>query len=746
MAGYENTELWKLFEQKAEAEGRSRELISAVGKVCAKGAELSRTVIAFFPTFTLHDETHLRNVSDWMLRLLGDYRNQLTVKETAYLLMSAWCHDIGMTVLAEEKRQLLKAKPTRYWNQYFARHFSAKQAFETTGSISEETLRDYVRMFHADRAGEKLRSMEWPDELVKECGIVLEDLIALCQSHGQELQDIYPGDASFRRCAALLRLSDLLDYDASRAPEELFHFLGLDAPGNAEQRISRVEWDKNRSGGFQKLSNGEIHYYVSCDSLQLEKEIQGYLNYVQDELRRCNDYLPVDGDLWKDFTFPNDIKVVIQQNGYKSGEFYITMDQDRVLELLTGRNVYRDASVFVRELLQNSIDAVLTRKAADTGFSHHYDERGRLVPNETAGKIRIDTWKEDGYDWFRIEDNGIGMTEHIITDYFLKVGRSYYNSEEFKKELYHRGFYTPISRFGIGILSCFMADPENTVLEVSTRRYGTSGEPAIRLDVDGLHGYYYLITEEKRGCSVRSLHHPKGAGEDDPFRDEPGTTICVKTTLRHLGEYESFREILDQYILCPEVVIEHWAWNEDGTPDRKTYLTQQEMVKMIHEKSPDGPSKPPKEHCYPFPDELFEELKKETPDYSWEQRPELAFQFYPLDWYDDENGNLNGAAVYASVRLSAKSEPFLFDGEEVRAELEGGLDFFVSSDERPRLNLHGVVPGRPGEKLAEMMEKTNAFYQEENQKYMVFCRDYPVLKDDNRWIAKMEKTLEISRA
>lgn len=49
-------------------------------------------------------------------------------------------------------------------------------------------------------------------------------------------------------------------------------------------------------------------------------------------------------------------------------------------------------------------------------------------------------------------DNGIGMDEYVVSNYLAKVGRSYYGSKDFKI----LGLkMDPISRFGIGILSCF---------------------------------------------------------------------------------------------------------------------------------------------------------------------------------------------------------------------------------------------------------------------------------------------------
>ena len=52
-----------------------------------------------------------------------------------------------------------------------------------------------------------------------------------------------------------------------------------------------------------------------------------------------------------------------------------------------------------------------------------------------------------------VEDNGTGMTQQIIENHLLKVGASRYQDPQFQKEYPD---FSPISRFGIGVLSCFM--------------------------------------------------------------------------------------------------------------------------------------------------------------------------------------------------------------------------------------------------------------------------------------------------
>lgn len=111
-----------------------------------------------------------------------------------------------------------------------------------------------------------------------------------------------------------------------------------------------------------------------------------------------------------------------------SGDFCLTMDQNQVLKLLMGENLYDDRDVFVRELLQNAIDATLLRGQMDDAF----------VPEDS----RIDFWEwgdSEGNLWFRIDDQGTGMTLGMLQRYFLKVGNSYYTSLEIKRDLRDHG-------------------------------------------------------------------------------------------------------------------------------------------------------------------------------------------------------------------------------------------------------------------------------------------------------------------
>ena len=647
-----NTELWKLLEKKAEEEKLPSEFMTDVSDVCARGITLAKDIIRFFPTFTLHDTVHICNVCDWMYQLLEGRAEELTAADAALLVMSAACHDIGMSVSEEQKKEMEAAarRPSAEWESYFSSHADDYEQFQLTGTISDGMLRSFVRLHHHERAGHQFPSVsKWPRALADN-GIARDTFLRLCKSHGKPIEKLTLTAADERSrkyhllpCAILLRLADILDFDASRAPEDLYHHLGLDRPRDAEAAFSKMEWDKNCTNHYFELVDGIISFSADCASMQVEHQVRAYMDWLQKELDECGRKLAGRTDYWRGFQPPHKVEVEIRPEGYKSGPFCLTMEQDRILELLVGRNLYTDPGVFVRELLQNAIDAVRTRVAQDNAF--------RLED----GKVVIHTWMDNsGHSWFRIQDNGTGMDQDIILNHFLKVGSSYYNSDRFKAETRKygaKGGYTPISRFGIGILSCFMSDPEHNKLQLSTKRFEQPGSrvPAsIRMNVDGLHGYYYLAEEgmQDEESSLLTMDHPSSEeDEENRYRRQAGTTICVRLDLYQLGGFRTLKELVDRYVQFPEVRVEYF-----GQEGHVAYPTQGELMAEVHALNPGGAGQPPKKYCHYISGKEFAKLKRAHPEIVWEngQRPGIAINYCPLDWMAPGD-QVSGVAVVAEL-------------------------------------------------------------------------------------------------
>ena len=671
--GFQDEKLWTTLKIKAQEEQErcgerenSEKYLTVVADICQYGVDRAKTIRDTFPFYTLHDEVHICNVMRLMAELLGDKISLLTRDEAALLAMAACCHDIGMSYTESEKKELLNNKDTirLYLDKNPSEYMKAYAGGREEPELTDEIKMNFFRSIHHKRSRELLQKKEWGRALRGR--IDREDLIRVCRSHGEEvreLADMDPVHSLDRRfCAILLRLADILDFDDSRAPQAIYEYNEFDKRTSYSEQFSEEEWEKHLSSfGFRFESVKDrsypypLDYTAECRSIQIEQKVKCYLDWVDWELDNCGKMLRRFAGTWNDFVLPAKVERHIQSDGYLSGQYRITLDQDQVMELFVGENLYSDPAVFVRELIQNAIDAVRTRKQLD-----------RSLPSDWTGQINIRTWSEQEYHWFRIEDNGIGMTEDIIRNYFLKVGRSYYNSDEFRQEK-HRckadPDYTPVSRFGIGILSCFMGDKKTNQVEVSTKHFSENGSyyPALRLSMRGINGYYYMADQEK-GHTPEPM---QGVTDEERalYRNEPGTIIAVRTNLYQTGKYRGFREIIDQYVLYPEVPI-HFESAEEGSFD---YPTKKEFMDGIHRlKSAEGTDG---NGGFEFllSDEDMKTLEETMPGLICKKRPGVVIRFVALDDYM-QSPYLTGATMYAEP--IGEFEPIEVRQGEIRAKAE----------------------------------------------------------------------------
>lgn len=108
-----------------------------------------------------------------------------------------------------------------------------------------------------------------------------------------------------------------------------------------------------------------------------------------------------------------------------------TLDQEKILNLLTGDRFYSDASAALRESILNAIDAIHRRKKSEP----------ELLPH-----ISIEF--DENTLTFSVSDNGIGMDQAAISALFTRIGASASSLEENPSS---------VGEFGIGVISYFMA-------------------------------------------------------------------------------------------------------------------------------------------------------------------------------------------------------------------------------------------------------------------------------------------------
>jgi len=181
-----------------------------------------------------------------------------------------------------------------------------------------------------------------------------------------------------------------------------------------------------------------------------------------------------------------------------------------IIDLLSS-HTYSTPDVYVRELLQNGVDAILARRFLQP------DHRGVMTISVTK--------PEDGESpTLTFRDNGIGLTEDEIHTFLATIGQT----SKRNKELWEATDF--LGQFGFGLLACFVVSDEVLV----TTRSVKEGSPTIEWKghADGTYALRMVDQNVEPGTEVRLLAK---TGSEDYFLPE-----TVKKLARHYGNFLPF--------------------------------------------------------------------------------------------------------------------------------------------------------------------------------------------------------------
>lgn len=464
----------------------------------------------FFEEYTDHSFEHARSMISMLEWLLPPAtQDLLTPADWLTLVLSIYLHDLGMVVTRDEFAARSQTDFADFCKTVLFHgedgHDYQEKAKEL-GVIESEKFfyQEFVRQNHAERVrkwiiGDRSIELGVATALVDEVQNLLgtldevyrEDLAMLCASHhADDISGISTskpyGDSeeetvNLHFLAVILRVVDLLQVTKSRTPGVLYRVI------NPRDPVSQLEWkkqsavrrlrptpvDSTDAEGDELQDTIEIH--ATFNSPTGYFGLTSYVEYARKELRMCHSW--IQGALSR---YPRKVQFPwrriddanIDAKGFLKDTFKFELDNSKILDLLTGHTLYNDSSVVVRELAQNAIDAVRI-EFGNEAFS--------------AGHVQL-SWNS-AERTLTVTDNGTGMTQSEIENNLLKVGSSRYQDPEFKK--LHPDF-SPISRFGIGILSTFMVADEVTIVTVSRNE-----SQARRLTLKSVHGSYLIELLDK---------------------------------------------------------------------------------------------------------------------------------------------------------------------------------------------------------------------------------------------------------
>lgn len=523
------TELFKLLKKQESRDGlEAAEISSRVSAVAMEVWPLLQQVCRSFPLYTLHDPEHSFRVAENMARMIPKRTlTRLNSVELSVLLYAAYLHDVGMAASQDELYAWLKS------NEYEA-YIAARDSWESAIRSHERSVRtreehpaseasdtlalrqlqdvvytDYLRERHAQRGADYVvkhfGSKGSSDNKIHIQEVNYADYVALvCKSHADSAtllkgenfrRDAHVGKfpLNLQYCAVILRLADLADLDPERTPKVLLDFIMLDLrEHDSEEDIvpeararSAEEWSKHRAVLGYKITPEEIRLEAKCAHPAIQRGLNEWCEYMDSERRDCR---LVVHDNRQEITekyvldLANDVRTdfICSDGSYIYSDFKFQLDYDRIVTLLMGTELWGDPAVVFRELLQNALDACYHRKALSTKLGPTYAPKICF-----ATKHRWDGSRDEMV--LTCEDNGAGMDQHIIENFLMRIGRSYYRSREFRQQ--NLDFH-PISQFGLGVMSYFMLADS---VRIDTQRFETSNSRKQPLSVEVSSAGRYVV-------------------------------------------------------------------------------------------------------------------------------------------------------------------------------------------------------------------------------------------------------------
>jgi len=537
------SKLYRAFKTKAKLEGDAVEgqVTSLVIEGVKDAYDKSKLILKYMPEYTLHDGEHLFRVLYNMEKLIPDENiKQLSIPDLMLLILTAFFHDLGMAPYETEIRAWKKdwsgtepnSEEQRMSSEYerFSKTYPdkkeeinrllIKKQYAKAQLLEDYLISQYIRTTHAQRAKEII-GKEWKNRIKYRDTDLTQELAHLCFSHNEDSLELLKLESSLlcgentianlQFIGIILRLSDLLDFDAKRTPAVLFSHLAVRNP------VSLAEWQKHRSMQAWKITKDEISFSAKCSHPAIEASIRKFCDAIDDELKNCGIIIakmPVSIDGTANFNpYKISLPVRVTRDKIEAEKDIITgepiyyyentsfeLNKNQVIELLMGTKLYGDPEVALRELLQNSRDACKLSMALHEKWGDPYE------PEVT---VKYYTFEDD--DYLEVNDNGIGMNKEIIDKYYSKVGSSFYKSRDFyelkaKSELE----FIPVSEFGIGILSCFMIADS---IEVETKRLKEQFDydKPLKIIIEGHDSIFTILKSDKKapGTSTKLLLREK---------------------------------------------------------------------------------------------------------------------------------------------------------------------------------------------------------------------------------------------
>ncbi len=546
------------------------------------------------PHYSTHDISHSESILNKIEMLLGEKRiKKLGPTETWLIIMAAFTHDIGMVIFHDKiKEDWTKGEFQKFILETNKNSFDKdlQEAAQLVTEFNVDELNtnktwpldiknavnllisDYYRSNHAEESMHNIESSTHMEEKTKlfltassiENNRIINLLGELCFSHSWKSKDIlkmYPktnGSGTDivhpRLISSLLRLGDLLDLDNNR-----FNRFSEKMIGKLPD-ISKIHKEKHESIKHFLVTPKSIEISADCPNAEVYRELRKWIDYLEEEVQfqsvNWNSIAPEDFG-----TAPQITKTSFKINGQKDptlqAGLQLHISPEKAFKFIEGSGIYDNSFIFIRELIQNAIDATKIQIWRDicTGryasFLVDENENGKEISIEELKRapqlldskilknypitIELDLEEikggkvPDDYNFiFKITDSGTGISRKDL-ERICNVGNSYKTDHELVDFIEDMPFYLkPTAAFGLGLQSCFI---QTDRLNIETRSYGEKTKE-IEMVSRQTNGYVTVIDKPDEKNTAEYRH---------------GTTLTVKINKKELEKLEQQNVSIDPF-------------------------------------------------------------------------------------------------------------------------------------------------------------------------------------------------------
>lgn len=527
-------------------------------------AQMLEWTLPSFQTYSYHNASHAESVLHNIERLLGEERiRQLSASDCFMLLHSAYMHDVGMCISSAERQSMMndekfidlvehlkidgdqdmkKAAESVLQAHYtvFEKASSRERPQKIKKLLGEkldayyglgQLMAEYQRTMHAGKVRDRMQ--QWtmdPGKLgngFAVSGIPLRifmriaDCAAIHTSSGlNPVMELPKEDSGYaldmihpRFVAVLLQLGDALDMDNNRFNPFCFQFAG------SFPRTSTFHYRKHQAIRQLNITPENIQIHADCDSQEALRLVRVECESLEEILKNISYHWAeiAPADLSGCLPALDQSKILLggQQVPTELVKAQFIISQVRAFRLLEGANVYGGSFVFLRELIQNAIDAskmqcwedyiyrckLKDRKALQDNYKEveyglNASEKEILsevdvwdYPIEVSFEIAVKIQNEEeeillipvekiveemeGINGeygiqVSIRDHGTGISKEDLIK-ISNVGSSYEEKRHFIDKM--PDWLKPTGQFGIGLQSVFLVADS-----VTARTYTRSGE------------------------------------------------------------------------------------------------------------------------------------------------------------------------------------------------------------------------------------------------------------------------------